>query len=406
MNLITPPPADAARATFTGRPGRFLRLLVRGSLLQIPTFGFYRFWYLTDMRRHLWSNTRLGGEPLEYTGTARELLIGFLIALAVLVPIYFGYFLLGLAAESARTFGSIPLLLLLSALGLYAAYRARRYQATRTAFRGLRLWMRGSGWAYMRRALLWNLATLLTLGLAYPWRSAALERYMMRHTSFGDLPGSFEGTGLDLLRRGWWIWALAVVLLGLPLAGVGFALQQHDFPAEGQQMAPQLATAFGLLLLALPALFLILPLLRAVELRWWLDGLRFGPLRFASDLKKRRVVWLYVKAALWSFLLFLGVFTLPLVAGMFYLFSLPEAQQPDPASFSLAAAIAVLPLYLLLFLGLDVIRRFFLTRGFWAAAVASVTVLNVAALDGVVAGGSASDPLDAGFADALDVGGF
>ncbi len=52
------------------------------------TLGIYRFWLATDIRRFLWSNTELAGETFEYTGTARELLIGFLIALAILVPIY------------------------------------------------------------------------------------------------------------------------------------------------------------------------------------------------------------------------------------------------------------------------------------------------------------------------------
>jgi uncharacterized membrane protein YjgN (DUF898 family) len=39
-------------------------------------------------RRHLWSNGSAGGDALEYTGTGRELLIGFLFALAILVPIF------------------------------------------------------------------------------------------------------------------------------------------------------------------------------------------------------------------------------------------------------------------------------------------------------------------------------
>ena len=30
--------------SFSGRKGEFLKMLVTGSLFQIPTFGFYRFW--------------------------------------------------------------------------------------------------------------------------------------------------------------------------------------------------------------------------------------------------------------------------------------------------------------------------------------------------------------------------
>src|SRR5215207_197693 len=62
--------------TFIGMPGAFTSLLLQGSVLQIATAGFYRFWLITDIRRHLWGNTRIGSESLEYSGTARELLIG------------------------------------------------------------------------------------------------------------------------------------------------------------------------------------------------------------------------------------------------------------------------------------------------------------------------------------------
>ena len=57
-------------------------------VLLMLTLGIYRFWLTTDIRRFLWSNTELAGESFEYTGTARELLLGFLIAIAILVPIY------------------------------------------------------------------------------------------------------------------------------------------------------------------------------------------------------------------------------------------------------------------------------------------------------------------------------
>src|SRR5581483_8689708 len=94
-----PVPARDARLAFTGRRPDFRRLVIRGTALELVTVGFYRFWLATDMRRHLWSNTTIEGDAAEYTGTAKELLIGFLFALAILAPIYVAYFLIGLEAE-------------------------------------------------------------------------------------------------------------------------------------------------------------------------------------------------------------------------------------------------------------------------------------------------------------------
>ena len=54
---------------------------------------------------------RSSGDAPEYTGTAKELLIGFLFALAILVPIYLAYFFIGIEAERYQAFASIPLVL-------------------------------------------------------------------------------------------------------------------------------------------------------------------------------------------------------------------------------------------------------------------------------------------------------
>jgi uncharacterized membrane protein YjgN (DUF898 family) len=72
---LSAPPAVGCGKTFW-------RLLSFGAVLLMFTLGLYRFWLTTDVRRYLWSNTELAGESFEYDGTAYELLLGFLIALA------------------------------------------------------------------------------------------------------------------------------------------------------------------------------------------------------------------------------------------------------------------------------------------------------------------------------------
>ena len=130
---------------FRGQARRFWQLLAHGAVLLMCTLGIYRFWLTTDIRRFLWANTELAGESFEYTGTARELLLGFLIAIAILVPLYAAFFLLALGiGELASLIG----LLALTLLGQYAVYRARRYRLTRTVYRGVRFHQSGSAWRY------------------------------------------------------------------------------------------------------------------------------------------------------------------------------------------------------------------------------------------------------------------
>ena len=70
-----PPPEGApARIDFSGRRSDFWSMVSRGALLELVTFGFYRFWLATSMRRHLWSNTSVNGDAAELSV---ELLEGY-----------------------------------------------------------------------------------------------------------------------------------------------------------------------------------------------------------------------------------------------------------------------------------------------------------------------------------------
>src|SRR5258707_7550545 len=211
--MLVTPPALPGLVAFSGERGEFRRLVRRGALLELVTVGFYRFWLATDIRRHLWSHTSVDGDAFEYTGRGKELLIGFLFALAIVAPIYLAYFLVGLEAERFKAFASIPLGLFFYLFAQFAIYRARRYRLTRTVWRGVRFWMTGSGWSYAWRAGLWALLSALTLGIAAPWAKASLERYKMRHTAYGSLQGRFEATGWGLVKGGWGVGLVRVAAL-------------------------------------------------------------------------------------------------------------------------------------------------------------------------------------------------
>src|SRR5260370_29935226 len=216
--------APAGIARFAGHGEVFWRLLARGAVLLMFTLGIYRFWLTTDIRRYLWSNTEIADESFEYTGTARELLLGFLIAVAVLVPLYGAFFLLTLAlGEIWSSLG----LVVLTFLGQYAVYRARRYRLTRTIYRGVRFHQTGSAWRYSICAVFWWTLIALSLGLAYPFAQSHLESFKMRYTFFANLPGAFEGSGWRLFARGILLWLIAVVPFVIGVTGTIGAIDWH-----------------------------------------------------------------------------------------------------------------------------------------------------------------------------------
>jgi uncharacterized membrane protein YjgN (DUF898 family) len=367
-----PPPMPVA---FSGKRREFFDLVKRGAGLELVTLGFYRFWLLTDIRRHLWANTLVGGDAAEYTGRGKELLIGFLVALAILMPVYVGYFLIGLEAEHIQAFASIPLVAFFYVFGQFAIYRARRYRLTRTVWRGVRFWMTGSGWLYALQASLWGLLMILTLGLILPWRNAALERYKMRHSHYGDLQGSFEGRGWDFFKQGWWLWLLTPIAIYVT------------------PIAPFVYGAY-----------------KAIEWRWWLSGIRFGGVRVESKLRKSELIGLYWKVIGWIVVLGL-VFSVYLGLAAVLVASVADSSFTEFfKSQEFMKSIPLLVLaglgYLVFALAMNVVIRVYLVRDLWVRVLGSVNVSGLEAAADVAARGDLANALGEGFADGLDVGGF
>src|ERR1044072_412157 len=217
-NPCDPPPAEAPApppngARFLGDERAFWRLLTRGAFLLLVTLGIYRFWLATDGRRFFSDNTEIAGDGLEYIGTARELLLGFLIAIALLVPLNIVFFLSAFGSGWLSQLSGLLALILLALLGQFAVYRARRYRLTRTVYRGIRFHQTGAAWRYAICAIFWWAVIGVTLGLAYPFAQASLERFKLRNTYYGDLQGHFVGSATRLFFREVLFWVVIVLLL-------------------------------------------------------------------------------------------------------------------------------------------------------------------------------------------------
>src|SRR5215470_12892630 len=307
-------PASAVRLRFVGDRGDYWRLMIRGGVLQAITLGIYRFWLFTDMRRFLWASTAVEGETLEYTGTAVELLIGFLLAIGILIPVYALLFVASLELGILSALSGVLAFAVLAGFGQYAVYRARRYRLTRTVFRGLRFHQAGSAARYAVRALLWWIPIGMTLGLASPWATANLERFKMRHTFYGSLGGSFAGSGGRLFGRTILIWFLVVSPLVVAIVA---AVTTIDWVAVADALEDEdtlnLIIALGIdepltrgLGLLMPGVvwsvfagLVLYPAYQAIVMRWWLGGLRLGGAAVASDLRMRRYYFAYLRYLLY-----------------------------------------------------------------------------------------------------------
>lgn len=405
-----------AEVSYEGRGWPLFWLALKTLVLTVLTLGIYRFWMKTRLRRHYWSSVRINDEPLEYTGTAVELLLGFLLAMVVLA-VYLGLMNLALAFIGMSYFQGHPAALNLSLLALaplvfYAQYRARRYLLSRTRWRGIRFGAGKGAVGYAWRACLYALATVASLGLLYPWMQFRLAKYATDRTWFGDLRFTQKGRWTGLMR--YWLTAFApVLLIGAALAfGVyhatgGFAGELSEDQAAAIAIAP-----LALVLVAMAAMvFYNARAFRYLNSHRVLDG----EATLESDLGALQVYRTYIVAFLKfavasaALSVILGVVAVLAVnamavstGGMEEAFS--NTMVGDPGAGNYAGLAGIAALYLFLFTLFSAFTHAFLTQPLLRLHSESLALKGAGVLDRAAQRAGDRMTEAEGFADALDVG--
>lgn len=278
------------------------------TVLNILTLTIFRFWGRTHFRRQLWSDTRVGGEPLEYTGRGMELFLGFIIAIFTLALPFLGALLLGqlLLGPTGFVFAIVGVYLFIGVLAGVAVFLARRYHLSRTRYRGVRFAQTGSAWRYGLSSFGYLILTVVTLGWAAPWVRVRLSRRLWRNAYYGNRPFNFEDTAEAKAEPVYKSFALAW-FGGLIAYGVWGAILFATGAARDMQnpTSPNLET-IGIVYLSFIPLALIAVLTfgwhYAVMQRRIVKSLSVGALRFDSTLSAGDVIGV----SLTNFLLVVG----------------------------------------------------------------------------------------------------
>ena len=313
--------------TFDSKGDRLFGLGLVNGLLKILTLGIYSFWGKTEVRRRIWSFTRLNGEPLEYTGTGKELFLGFLIVFgAILLPVLLVGFAVVYAFPGNKTaIASYQAAVYIAFFMLVgnAIYRAQRFRMSRTRWRGIRGSLEGRpaayAWAYFWTlvapfglvALLSGLVSWATgprvggliviIGFIaalwiFPWRANKLQGLMTNNMRFGDRPFSYTGTPGPLYKRYFFAWAgSALVYIGAAAAAIAYAynaglveLIQARLPPSG----PQILVFFAIGLLTMVAIGLITAWYRANQMNHFAQHTHLESATFKLQASGKSLMWL------------------------------------------------------------------------------------------------------------------
>lgn len=393
------------RVVFTGTRREMAGILLRGYALMLPTIGLYRFWVTNWKRRFYWSNTEIHGDPLEYTGHALQLLIGFMLALIVFVPIYALFFYLSTQNGDITLIGYGAVAVVLWFLVGYAVYRARDFRLSRTLWRGIRFDQAGSAFGYALRRFGWSVLMGITLGLVYPWMAANLWRYRWNNTWYGDRQFRFTGRA-RLLLGPYYLAYFAVVIIGSIGAGASYAMGAFTSggPSDPLSVVPGLVAV-----LVCGALILIY---QSREMSRFWSQVHVGPASLSVTIHARNLIGQYILFGL----ALLGAYIVLAIGGVIVLFAVASdaftGPQFDMGLFmshlqgSIGTVIAVVVGYLLLLAAFSFTHELFIGLGFWKLVARNATVSNIASLRGVRARGEDRTLAGEGLADALNVGAY
>lgn len=308
--------AEAAPSQTFAHSGKFFNVLglaLKNAGLTIITLTMYRFWARTSMRRRLWSRTWVMGDPLEYTGSAGELFRGFLISLpCFFLPAIFVFYVAPVALEAVwagwLTFGfyvlSVPLI-------AAARYWMRRYQLSRTRWRGIKLGLAGSASSFATSSWGWWILQLLSLGWYTPAARINRARMMWENTQFGTKSFEFNTpAGESPQRRMWWPFAVGWIgsvvgcFVSFVGATVGVAAALMNLDTELTPDSPMVAAGVFVLgsALTLISSFIAFAPYRAAAMNRIADHLSLDGARFR--LRAKTLSLLFYESLGWLFLIF------------------------------------------------------------------------------------------------------
>ncbi|MGB8315011.1 MAG: DUF898 family protein [Aestuariivirga sp.] len=258
------------------------RLAIVNFLLNVITLSIYRFWAKTNVRKHIWSCVHINGQPLEYTGRGIEIFRGALIVFGIFVlpfVLLVTFINIAFGPEHPALFAVYTLLYLaIFVLWGAALYRARRYQLSRTLWRGIRGTLVGSSMVYSLTYFGATLARGISLGWTTPVLNTALQEQIIGDMRFGDLAFKFKGRAGPLYPTYALCWFLSLVAV-IAFAVVFGAEMVALFGPEVQKIFDEIAkpdakptpeqmwtagTVIGVLVVSFLAIFLVVPMLWAI----------------------------------------------------------------------------------------------------------------------------------------------
>ena len=285
---------------FTGGVGEYYGVVILNYLLTLITLGIYSPWAKVRKERYFHSNTAFLGEGFQYLATGKQLFVGRVVAIILLIALSIAEFIPYIGVAISILFVVIALPFVLN--------RSVRFKARNVAWRDVRFGWHGSFGMAVLVWMIYPILSFVTLGLAQPLAARALRRHFADNHSFGGASFSADltlGAFYGALAKAVFFAIILIALFGGGTGAVAFMMLSDMF--SGVSSYEDVALLFAVMpdeqkaLFALPvvgvgfALFLSGQYYFALVRHIMIDNLRLqGGIRFRSQLSGFKFAMLMV----------------------------------------------------------------------------------------------------------------
>lgn len=256
------PPATTIDLSFHADAMDYFILVLKTTLLTALSFGLYYPWARCRRLHFTYRHTRAGQHNLAFSGTGKEIAIGYLKGLLIYGLVYGIFLYTNSKAETAPMLamtGSIFFTLAFYGLFLFAVWGARAYRCSRLSYRGIRFSMEADQRkSFVKKTMLDCLLLPMTLGFYYPIFTFNFSKRLIDGTSWGGQMFRFVASRSESYKLSVTNFLLSVFSLGLlmPVAWIrriNFNLRNIEF-GEGMRLRSDLSLTDGYALILFPLL--------------------------------------------------------------------------------------------------------------------------------------------------------
>lgn len=285
--------AAALPIEFRGKATEYFGIWIVNLALTVITIGVFSAWAKVRRKRYFLGNTYIDGHAFDYHAKGKQLLIGRVLVVAVLVGQSF--------IEEISPFVAFgTLLVIIFVLLPWVINRSLSFNARMTSWRNVRFNFRPSFWGALGTMILMPAVGVLTLGLLMPVATGMGANYIVRRHSFGTASfdsnpslGDYYLAGLQAVGAG-----IVVLVVLYPIAHFGTMLMIPEVDPTDMQLVGLLAGNLLPILIAI-AVLIVIEFYGALSRKIIVNAIALsGGHRFRATITGTEYTWIRVSNAI------------------------------------------------------------------------------------------------------------